>query len=63
VSVGFGCRDAGLYVGYPTIIGSDRLPQGGVRPTGIVPEVPVDESVDPLRVIVEYYERNRERER
>jgi hypothetical protein len=61
--VGFGCRDAGLYVGYPTIIGSDRLPQGGVRPTGIVPEVPVDESVDPLRVIVEYYERNRERER
>ena len=60
--VGFGCRDAGLYVGYPTIIGSDRLPQGGVRPTGIVPDVPVVKSVDPIRVIMEYYGRIRERE-
>lgn len=59
--VGFGCRDAGLYVGYPTIIGSDRLPQGGVRPTGIVPDVSVEQSVDPVRFIMEYYERNRER--
>jgi hypothetical protein len=61
--VGFGCRNAGLYVGYPTIIGSDMLPQGGVRPSGIVPDVSVDESVDPIPFILEYYERNRERER
>lgn len=56
--VGFGCRAAGLYVGYPTIIGSDRLPEGGVRPTGIVPDVPLDPTDgDPILAIIEYYRR------
>lgn len=40
--VRFGCADAGLYVGYPTIVGSDRLPEGGVRATGIAPDVVLD---------------------
>jgi hypothetical protein len=53
--VPFGCRSAGLYVGYPTITGSDRLPQGGVRPTGIVPDVELDPDADPIQRIIDYY--------
>ncbi|HUP19222.1 MAG TPA: S41 family peptidase [Gemmatimonadota bacterium] len=54
--VRFGCPDAGLYLGYPTIVGSDRLPEGGVRPTGIVPDVPLDpDEADPVGRILEYY--------
>lgn len=58
--VGFGCREAGLYVGYPTIIGSDRLPEGGVRPTGIVPDVPLDaDAADPVAGIIRHYRTRR----
>jgi hypothetical protein len=53
--VPFGCRSAGLYVGYPTIIGSDRLPKTGVRPTGIVSDVELDPDVDPIQRIIDYY--------
>lgn len=54
--VRFGCPEAGLYVGYPTIVGSDRLPEGGVRPTGIVPDVSIPSShPDPIGRILEYY--------
>lgn len=56
--VRFGCPSAGLYVGYPTIIGNDRLPEGGVRPSGIVPDVPLDlGDGDPILAIIEYYRR------
>ncbi len=52
--VRFGCPEAGLYVGYPTIVGSDRLPGGGVRATGIVPDVPIDPAEpDPVGWILE----------
>lgn len=60
--VGFGCPAAGLHVGYPTIIGSDRLPEGGVRPSGIVPNVPLDSrGRDPIQQIIEHYSRTRGR--
>ncbi|HEX6307516.1 MAG TPA: S41 family peptidase [Longimicrobiales bacterium] len=56
--VRFGCREAGLYVGYPTIVGSDRLPEGGARATGIVPDVRIDaDDADPIARILEYYAR------
>ena len=54
--VRFGCPTAGLYVGYPTIVASDRLPEGGVRPTGIVPDVTIDPAApDPIQRIIEHY--------
>lgn len=53
--VRFGCPEAGLYVGYPTIVGSDRLPEGGVRATGIVPDVSIDPAEpDPIGRILEH---------
>jgi len=56
--VRFGPRESGLLVGYPTIIGSDMLPRGAVRPTGIVPDVALDPAdPDPVLRIVEYYGR------
>ena len=58
--VRFGCRESGLYVGYPTIVGSDRLPEGAVRPDGIQPDVLIDPShEDPIRRIIEYYRETR----
>lgn len=54
--VRFGCPEAGLYVGYPVIVGSDRLPEGGTRPTGIVPDILMDPAEpDPVRRIIEHY--------
>ena len=46
--VRFGCPAAGLYLGYPTIVGSHLLPEGGVRPTGIVPDERLDMTGDPV---------------
>lgn len=60
--VRFGCPDAGLYVGYPVIVGGDRLPDGGVRPTGIVPDVALDlDGSDPIQQVVEHYARRSRR--
>lgn len=60
VRVRFGCRETGLYLGYPVIAGSDRLPQGGVRPTGIEPDVVIRSAErDPIGRIIEYYETRR----
>lgn len=54
--VRFGCREAGLYLGYPTVVGSDELPRGGVRPTGIVPDVLLDpREPDPVARVLEHY--------
>ena len=56
--VSFGCPEAGLYVGYPTIVGSDHLPVGGTRTTGIVPDVRLDPAdPDPIQRIIEQYAR------
>lgn len=55
--VRFGCPEAGLYLGYPTIVGSDRLPEGGTRATGIAPDVLLDPAdPDPIQRIIEHYE-------
>lgn len=55
-TVRFGPAGAGLHLGYPLIVGSDRLPEGGVRPTGIVPDVLIDAAhPDPVRFIIEHY--------
>jgi C-terminal processing protease CtpA/Prc len=55
--VRFGCREAGFYLGYPVIVGSDRLPEGGVRPTGIEPDVVIEAAErDPISRILEYYD-------
>lgn len=59
--VRFGCPEAGLYLGYPTIVGSDRLPEGGIRSTGIVPDVLLDPGdPDPIQRIIEHYEPSQE---
>lgn len=36
------CDGSGIVFGYPTLIASDRLPEGGVNPTGVVPDVAID---------------------
>jgi hypothetical protein len=36
------CDGSGIVFGYPTLIASDRLPAGGVNPTGVVPDVAID---------------------
>jgi hypothetical protein len=51
-----GPAEAGLLLGYPILVGSDRLPTGAVRPTGIVPDVHIDPAdPDPVQRIIEYY--------
>jgi hypothetical protein len=51
-----GCPGSGLYLGYPTIAASRRLPVGGLNRTGIAPDVPLDlEHGDPIEKILAYY--------
>jgi hypothetical protein len=49
------CTTHALWVGYPTMGGSDRLPAGGFNATGIVPDVPIPPGeADPIRFVVEH---------
>lgn len=54
----FGCPDAGLYLGYPTMVGEHVGPEGGVNTTGIVPDVMIPNGVDdPVAWLVAYLGR------
>ena len=54
----FGCRRLGLLFGYPIMTQSDKLPAGGIRKTGIAPDVRIPSSEkDPVGFVVRYLEQ------
>jgi hypothetical protein len=47
------CSKEGLFLGYPMFAASDRLPEGSVNITGIVPDVLISKKEsDPIRFII-----------
>ncbi len=52
------CKDLGIYIGMPMFSASEKLPEGGVNKTGIVPDVLIDKTVkDKTKFIIDYYQR------
>jgi len=54
------CPRHSLWLGYPTIAGSEFLPRGGFNGAGIPPDVRIPRgTADPIQFIVDYYARPR----
>jgi hypothetical protein len=53
--VRFGCPSAGLFLGYPTLAASEKLPADGINSTGVIPDVRIPPNDQPYRAIMEYY--------
>jgi hypothetical protein len=49
--------DQNLLFGYPTSTLHKEIPENGYNQTGIIPDVPIDDSVsDPVQFIIDYYQ-------
>ena len=50
------CSEMQYYLGRPMFAASNRLPEGGVNKTGIIPDVVIPKAIkDKIGFILEYY--------